>query len=1041
GYAGTLTFFVKVNESVLGGTIVANPANITSGLCPNTTGPAFPPSACPGTADPDTANNTSLATQTLVIASSNLTISKIVQSGVTSASNPNQTGPIGPATPPNGAGVTGTAVLPGTALTYRITITNNGPSDVSNIRITDVLPSGLETPPGRVLGVRFLSASPVALPSGVTLTCAPPVGINITNNPQSNGGSVACTAPSLSANAPNNTAAVDITVFIDAATKANLVNTATVDATINNFNRPVSGTTTLTTPVAATSDLALTKTHINAAGVLNGPVIAGTDFEYQVTITNNGPSAAQMVNLVDTIPAFQALKQRNQLGTLVPDIVIETVPDGNGASNFSCVAAADAITDPRATPSTITCTAAELPPNKKPDGTVNPAGTVLFRIRMRQSSLTPQPLPTSYDNCVTATSMSTDPIPANNTNICRTVPIIFRADLAGGKVDTPDPVIAGTNLTYTITATNNGPSAALDFRITDALPAGTVFVSAAASPGATLTTPAVNANGVVTAIWNALGGTAGGLTDVGVVRTLTIVVRVCPDFQQNFLAAGLQMCTQNLTNTAVISSLTPATAAALNPVNATATTTVQAQSDLAIMKTGPASIIPSSMLAESIATYTLMVTNAGPSNANNTIVRDTLPKGWTFVSATVAAKPLGSGAIGNAVSTTVVDGTTTVIVELGAIGAADQCGTPRALGATITIRARVPNKHPNQTVTNRAVVSTDNCLADPNLANNTATFNTIVGPPSNEPGPGTVDGYPAAAEVSDQKAGSILFFPIYSSDPTAPNRENTRFNITNTSSTEKACLHLYMVDGASCGVLDAFLCLTPNQTASLLASDLDPGQTGYMMVVSVDCNTGLPMAFNCLIGDAFVKFGTGHQANLGAEAIAANMMFPGGVDTTATSVTLRFNGMHYNRLPRILALDSVGSRADGNDTLLVVDAIAGNFITSGGSIVSLFGNLYDDAEQSFSFTQPAPNCQYRSVISNTFPRLLTRFDTLVPAGRTGWMKFWSSQDVGLFGVALNRNNNATSSSGAFNQGHNLHKLALTEASTVIVPVGVPSCNQ
>ncbi|HUC20742.1 MAG TPA: DUF11 domain-containing protein, partial [Candidatus Polarisedimenticolaceae bacterium] len=164
GYNGQLTFFVKVNESVAGGTIVANPANITSGLCPNGAGPVpppFPPIVCDSSPDPNTSNNTTLQTQTVVVASSNLSISKIVQSAVTAASNPNQTGPIGPATPGNGAAVTGTAVLPGTFLTYRLIVTNNGPSDVSNIRLTDVLPSGLESPPGRVLGVRYISINPV----------------------------------------------------------------------------------------------------------------------------------------------------------------------------------------------------------------------------------------------------------------------------------------------------------------------------------------------------------------------------------------------------------------------------------------------------------------------------------------------------------------------------------------------------------------------------------------------------------------------------------------------------------------------------------------------------------------------------------------------------------------------------------------------------------------------------------------------------------------------------------------------------------------
>jgi hypothetical protein len=240
-------------------------------------------------------------------------------------------------------------------------------------------------------------------------------------------------------------------------------------------------------------------------------------------------------------------------------------------------------------------------------------------------------------------------------------------------------------------------------------------------------------------------------------------------------------------------------------------------------------------------------------------------------------------------------------------------------------------------------------------------------------------------------------------------------------------------------VLDAFICLTPNQTTTFLASDFDPGATGYIVAVAVDRNTGLPIAFNCLIGDEYVKFTTGHQANLGAEAIAAVNMFPAGTDQTATTATLRFDGISYNALPRILALDSIGSRADQNDTLMIVNAVGGNFTRSGATIVSLFGNLYDDAETSYSFSQNVSTCQYRTVLSNNFPRILNQFTNIIPAGRTGWMKFWSTADIGLFGAAINRNPNAAANSGAFNQGHNLHKLTLTRATTITVPVLTPAC--
>jgi uncharacterized repeat protein (TIGR01451 family) len=57
------------------------------------------------------------------------------------------------------------------------------------------------------------------------------------------------------------------------------------------------------------------------------------------------------------------------------------------------------------------------------------------------------------------------------------------ADLVLTKRDSPDPVTAGSNLTYTITITNNGPSTATGVTLTDTLPSSVAFVSAVPSQG------------------------------------------------------------------------------------------------------------------------------------------------------------------------------------------------------------------------------------------------------------------------------------------------------------------------------------------------------------------------------------------------------------------------------------------------------------------------------------------------------------------------------------------------------------------------------
>ena len=53
------------------------------------------------------------------------------------------------------------------------------------------------------------------------------------------------------------------------------------------------------------------------------------------------------------------------------------------------------------------------------------------------------------------------------------------ADLDISKMDDPDPVNPGSNLTYTLSVTNKGPSQATNVTVTDTLPGGITFVAAA----------------------------------------------------------------------------------------------------------------------------------------------------------------------------------------------------------------------------------------------------------------------------------------------------------------------------------------------------------------------------------------------------------------------------------------------------------------------------------------------------------------------------------------------------------------------------------
>lgn len=283
--------------------------------------------------------------------------------------------------------------------------------------------------------------------------------------------------------------------------------------------------------------------------------------------------------------------------------------------------------------------------------------------------------------------------------------------------------------------------------------------------------------------------------------------------------------------------------------------------------------------------------------------------------------------------------------------------------------------------------------------------------------------------ASDQRAGSVLFYNLITSSTTMSNAENTRISITNISQKEPALVHLFFVDGGNCSVADSFLCLTPNQTAVMVASDIDPGTTGYVVAIACDPN-GFPTQFNYLIGDEYVKLATGHAANLAAEAFAAGDKC--GSCKGPVTATLRFDGLEYSMASRVVAVSSIPSPSDAS-TLLVLNRFGGNLLTNAATIGSVFGLLFDDTENSFSFGFTG-SCQSKNLFSASFPRTAPRLPQVIPPGRTGWMKLWGAGDVALLGAVI-----YNGSAKGYNQGHNLHRLTLTRSATLEIPIFPPSC--
>ena len=276
------------------------------------------------------------------------------------------------------------------------------------------------------------------------------------------------------------------------------------------------------------------------------------------------------------------------------------------------------------------------------------------------------------------------------------------SDLVLTKSIDPGPFIAGTEAGYLLTSTNDGPDPADGVTIEDTVPTNTRFVSAVASPAgdATCVTPAVGATGLVSCTW-------ANTVPVGGVRTVDLTVRVCPDLGcgsnilNNLARTFSDSFDPDFGNSAQF-GITGGTVAGV-------ASGVVAQSTLDITKTDS----PDPVLLGSNVTYTIVVANTGPSNAQGTIVRDTLPPNFTFVSASSAN--LGAG-----VCAETAPGSGIVECNLGVLGAPDQCAAvPVPMSDTITIVATAGLNAGFATsscnaglVDNRAEISSTNCRPD-----------------------------------------------------------------------------------------------------------------------------------------------------------------------------------------------------------------------------------------------------------------------------------------------------------------------------------------
>src|SRR6185503_1372664 len=249
-----------------------------------------------------------------------------------------------------------------------------------------------------------------------------------------------------------------IVVKVNSSTAAATVinNTSTIATT--SPDPTANDTATAMTTVNTSADLAVTKTDSP------DPVNAGSNITYTINFTNNGPSDAQAVTVTDATPA----------NTTFVSAVVTT---GSGWSTTApAVGGTGNVVVSKAT--------------------VAAGETAVFTVVLNVNASTPNA--TVITNNAVGASTTTDPTPANNTGTATTT-VIALADIAVTKTDSPDPVFAGNNITYTINFVNNGPATANTVTVTDATPANTTFVSAVVTTGTGwgIVAPAVGGTGNV----------------------------------------------------------------------------------------------------------------------------------------------------------------------------------------------------------------------------------------------------------------------------------------------------------------------------------------------------------------------------------------------------------------------------------------------------------------------------------------------------------------------------------------------------------------